>query len=86
MNNQDVPPVNFRFDEAKSFSENCEAFLSSLEGIDADMAAVLRDNWGVLVAVVRDGQRNSRTRSEFNTKIAAALDALVETAQPRDGA
>lgn len=78
--------MNLRFDEAKCFSENFEAFLSVLEKTDASMVAILRDNWDVLVAVVRDGQRDSRARSEFNAKVAATLDALTKTAQPKAGA
>ena len=85
MTNQDAQPVSLHFDEAKSFSENCEAFLSGLEQNDAAMAAILRDNWDALVAIVRDGQRDSKTRSEFSTKVAAALDALAKTAEPKDG-
>ncbi|QDU86148.1 hypothetical protein Pla163_32970 [Planctomycetes bacterium Pla163] len=50
----------------------------SLEEVDADMAAILRDNWDALIAIVRDGQRNSKARSEFNTKVAIALDSLLE--------
>ncbi|MDH4099754.1 MAG: hypothetical protein OEV28_04190 [Nitrospirota bacterium] len=86
MNNQDAQPVSLLFDEAKSFSENCEAFLSSLEIIDAAMAAILRDNWDALVTIVQNGQRDSKTRSEFSAKVATALDALAETAEPKGGA
>lgn len=85
MTNQHVQSGNFRFDEAKSFSENCDAFLSSLESIDAGMAAILRDNWGVLVAIVQEGERDSKTRGEFNAKVAMALDSLVKPADPKDG-
>jgi hypothetical protein len=86
MTNQDAKPVSLHFDEAKNFSENCEAFLSGLETKDPAMAAILRDNWDVLVAIVRDGQRDSKARSEFSTKVAAALDTLAITAQPKYGA
>lgn len=80
---KDVQPESLRFDEAKSFSDNCGAFLASLETIDADMAAILRDNWDALVAVVRQGERDSKARSEFNSKVASALDSLLEPAAPK---
>lgn len=82
---QDVQPERHRFDEAKSFSENCGTFLASLETVDADMAVILRDNWDALVAVVRQGERDSRARSEFNSKVASALDSLLEPATPKGG-
>ena len=80
MTTQDPQAVSLHFDEAKSFSENCEAFLSSLEKLDVAMATLLRDNWGTVIAIVRDGQRDSKTRTEFNSKVAAALDALARKA------
>jgi len=86
MTTQDSQAVGLHFDEAKSFSENCEAFLSNVEKFDVEMAAILRDNWRTVIAIVRDGQRDSKTRIEFNTKVAAALDVLVRKAQPKDGA
>jgi hypothetical protein len=86
MANQDAHPINFRFDEAKSFSENCEAFLSRLDKIDAGLTTILRDNWDALVAIVREGERNSRARGEFNSAVASALDSLVNPAEPKDGA
>jgi hypothetical protein len=86
MTNQDAHPINFRFDEAKSFSENCEAFLSSLDNIDAGLTAILRDNWDALVTVVREGERNSKARGEFNSAVTSALDSLVKPAESKDGA
>jgi len=86
MTNQHPEPVKFRFDETKSFSENCEAFLSSIESIDAGMAAVLRDNWDLLSAIVQEGERDAKVRGEFNTKVAMALDSLVRPAEPKGGA
>ena len=85
MTNQNAQPMAFSFDEAKSFSENCEAFISSLEDIDAGMAAILRDNWDALVAVVREGERNSKARGEFNLAVASALDSLATPAAPKGG-
>lgn len=78
--------ADFRFDDTKSFGENCEAFLTTLYAVDAEMASVLRDNWDALVAVVRESERDSKARSEFNTAIATALDALIELDSQKDGA
>jgi hypothetical protein len=86
MTNQHAQSGNFCFDEAKSFSENCDTFLSSLVSIDAGMAAILRDNWDVLVAIVQEGERNSKARGKFNTEVAMALDSLLTPADPKDGA
>lgn len=85
MTDQDPHNVTFRFDDGKSFPENCDAFLSSIEKIDADMAAILRDNWDALVAVVREGERNSRARSNFNAAVASALDSAVKLDVAKDG-
>jgi hypothetical protein len=86
MTNQDVHSIGFRFDEEISFSENCEAFLSSLHDIDAGLTAILRDNWDALVTVVQEGERNSRARGDFNSKVASALDSLIKSAESKDGA
>jgi len=86
MINHGAEPANLRFDEARSLSDNCSAFLASLDKVDADMAGILRDNWGALVAVVRDGERDSKARGEFNSKVAAALDLLLKPAEPKGGA
>jgi hypothetical protein len=83
---KDAQSESYRFDEAKGFSDNCEAFLASLEEVDADMAAILRDNWDSLVAVVRQGERDLKTRSEFNANVASALDSFREPAEPKGGA
>ena len=50
------------------------------------MAAVLRDNWDALVAIVREGERDSKVRREFNSAVASALDSLVKRAEPKDNA
>ena len=78
--------ADVRFDESKSFEENCEAFLEALESDSPEMAAILRDNWDALVAVVHEGNRDLGARGEFNAKVAIALDALVGPATPEDGA
>ncbi len=86
MTDQDAQPAGLRFDEAKSISDNCRTFLASLEKVDADMAIILRDNWAALIAVVREGERDSKARGEFNSKVASALDSLLKPAKPNGGA
>lgn len=87
MTNQDVQPTSLRFDEAESFADNCEAFLARLEEVDAEMATILRGNWDALVAIVREGERDSKARGELNATVASALDALVaKPAEPKGGA
>ena len=78
--------ANLRFDESKSFADNCEAFLKALESDAPEMAAILRDNWDALVAIVREGERDLSARERFNAKVASALDALVGPAAPEDTA
>lgn len=77
---------DFRFDDSKSFEENCEAFLEAIKADDPEMAAILRDNWNALVSIVREGERDSKARGKFNTNVAAALDVIANTAGPKDGA
>ena len=77
---------DFRFDDSKSFAENCEAFLEAIKADDPKMAAILRDNWDALVTVVQEGKRDSKARSEFNASVVATLDALAKSAGPKDGA
>lgn len=73
--------ADFRFDEGKTFVQNCEAFLKAIEADDPEMAAILSDNWDGLISVVRAGARDSKARGEFNAKVATALDGhLVELA------
>lgn len=87
MTNQDVQPTSLRFDGAVSFADNCEAFLARLEEVDAEMATILRGNWDAMVAIVREGERDSKARGELNSKIASALDALIaKPAEPKGGA
>lgn len=77
--------ADFQFDEDKSFADNCQALLDTLESEDPEMAAILRANWEALVSIVGEGERDPKARAEFNAKVAAALDALA-TAQPKEGA
>ncbi len=78
--------ADFRFDDNKSFDENCEAFLEVIKADDAEMAAILRNNWNALVSIVRERERDLNARSEFNTNVATVLDAIANTARPKDGA
>lgn len=72
--------ASFTFDGSKSFDENFEAFLTELESVDKEMAAIPRSNAAALANVVRDGERDANARAAFNTEIAKALDALVALA------
>ena len=76
--------VGFRFDEGKRFAKNCEAFLEAIKVDNPEMAAILLDNWDALVAVVRDGERDSKARGEINLAVASALDSLVKPTDPKD--
>ena len=60
-----------------------KAFLTAMDAMDADMGAILRANENKLVAIVREGNRNTQARSDFNTAVAKALDRLLAT--PRGG-
>ncbi|MCC7428684.1 MAG: hypothetical protein IT557_17465 [Alphaproteobacteria bacterium] len=75
---------DFRFDENKVFLENCRAALEALEADDPEMAAILRGNWEALLAIVGEGERDPKARVAFNTNVAAALDALAQSA-PKGG-
>jgi len=85
MTDQSTAPINFRFDAEESFTENCEAFLSSLKDVDPEMAAILIDQWDALLSLCRVGERNLRARSEFNLRVASALDTLRKPAETREG-
>lgn len=78
--------VDFRFDESMSFAENCEAFLQALESDAPEMANILRDNWDALVVIVQEGDRDLGARSDFNAKVALALDALAQSVEGMDSA
>ena len=78
--------ADFRFDEGKNFAQNCEDFLEAIEADDPEMAAILRDNWDGLVAVVCAGERDLKARGEFTAKVASALDAdVVKLADAKGG-
>lgn len=77
--------ADFRFDDSKGFEENCATFLEAIKADDPEMAAILRDNWDALVAIVREAERDSKARGEFNASVAAALDAIANPAEPKEG-
>lgn len=68
---------DFIFDDSKRFSGNCTAFVESVKDIDPEMAAILEANWAKLLAVVCDGERDTKARTTFNEAIAAALDEIL---------
>ncbi|WP_180966752.1 hypothetical protein [Cohaesibacter celericrescens] len=48
-----------------------------MKDIDPEMAAILEANWDKLLAVVSDGERDTRSRTAFNEAIVAAIDDLL---------
>ena len=72
------------FDGNKSFPENCESFLETLEIIDPEMTAILCDNWNELVSLVQGGERDLRKRAQVNTAIASALDSIAKSSESKD--
>ena len=68
---------DFSFDGSKRFAENCAEFLESVKDIDPEMAQILNANWDELLAVVQEGERDTKARTNFNEAIAAALDDLL---------
>ena len=51
--------------------------------LDADMAGIIRANKDKLAAIVRQGQRNTQARADFNAGVRAALDGLL-TPEPEE--
>lgn len=76
---------DFTFDGNKRFPENCAEFLESVKDIDPEMAEILKANWGKLLAVVREGERDIKARTTFNEAIAAALDDLLTQKTDEEG-
>jgi hypothetical protein len=50
----------FRFDEAKPFSENFEMLLQKIERADAEMGKILRDNAASLASIMVEGERDAK--------------------------
>lgn len=67
----------FRFGETDLLEANWEAFLAEMEGVDTDMAGILRANKDKLAAIVRQGPRNAQARVDFNAGVMAVLDGLL---------
>lgn len=70
--------ADFGFDDSKSFQDNCAAFLQAVESVDQELAAILKANWDKLEKIVHEGQRDSKSRTQFNDAVAEALDAQIE--------
>ena len=69
--------TEFLFDDSKRFPDNCAGFLESTKDIDPKMAETLEANWDKILAVVHDGERDTKARLAFNETIAAVLDELL---------
>jgi len=76
---------DFTFDGSKRFPENCAKFLESVKDIDPEMTEILKANWDKLLAVVREGERDTKARTTFNEAIAAALDDLLTQETGQEG-
>lgn len=76
---------DFELDDSKRFSENCVDFLENVKGIEPEMAAIVEANWDSLLTVVRQGERDSKARTNFNEAIAAALDELTAQTDDEEG-
>jgi hypothetical protein len=72
----------FNFGEKDSFASNWKAFLTAMDTVDAEMAAILRANEGKLAAIVREGSRNAQARADFNLEVMKALDRLLAATAP----
>ena len=76
----DAQMADFEFDPPESFDTNLEAFLGEMDALDEEMAAILRENISALADAVRNGERNPRSRSDFNAAVMQALDELLDQA------
>lgn len=78
--------TDFSFDANKRFPANCAEFLESAKDIDPEMASILAGNWDKLLAVVVEGERDTKARTTFNEEIASALDQLLAPSEEEEGA
>lgn len=76
--------AGLEFDGSRSFAENFESLVTMLDGIDAEMAKILRANTSLLAKIVKDGERDSNARAAFNAEISKALDVLAESGREQD--
>lgn len=65
-----------QFDDSRSFDENVEAFLQTMESSNAEFGKILRDNIDCLRGAFDDSTRRV-ARNEFNNNIVASLDELL---------
>lgn len=77
--------TGFSFDSAKNYEENRTDFLESTKDIDAEMAKVLIAHSDKLISVVREGERDTKARIDFNEDIAATLDDLLTQEVDEEG-
>lgn len=77
--------ADFTFDGKKRFPENCAEFSESVKDIDPEMAEILKTNWDKLLAVVHEGERDTKTRTTFNEAVAIALDELLTQETDEEG-
>lgn len=67
----------FEFDDSISFDENLEAFLTELDALDSEMAAILRETLSGARAVIKEGAPDRKARAAFNEAVLERLDALL---------
>jgi len=67
--------AGFAFSETATAEENIEAFLSHLECLDAEMAALLRANVSELLPLPTDNAKKNRARARFNSEVSKALES-----------
>ncbi len=68
-----MPELNF--DESKSFDANLEDFITSMEGEDAELGAILREHISELKGATYEKARRD-ARTSFNDKVIKSLDQL----------
>lgn len=66
-----------QFDNAKSFDDNLEDFLTYMEAEDSEMGSILRSNVDALKDAPDDSARR-RARTSFNTNIVTSLDEKLK--------
>ena len=74
--------TDFRFEADGRFPQHCDAFLDEITALDPELGKVLCNNWDALLEVVKAGARSSDARRRFNLAVVAALDLLVDSAEP----
>ena len=77
--------TDFNFDVSKRFKDNCVGFLEDIKDIDPEMASILEQNWDKLLAVVIEGERDTKARTAFNEAIATVLDGHLAPKAEEEG-